>query len=166
MGKQLYIMKLNDIGSKGLHDKHAVKITVDEGGVGRAIVTDQHLIDRMLTKKQLLPRQHLACNKYLSVISKSGAFVSSPDLQKILFTSKYHNHQSKSLVLLEPQRIIIKICGSEYEEIFWNLMTLNPKTVNNIENKIMKECAEALLTHFYVSQQTPVFLFQQALSDR
>ena len=56
MGKQLYIMKLNDIGSKGLHDKHAVKITVDEGGVGRAIVIDQHLIDRMLTKKTVITK--------------------------------------------------------------------------------------------------------------
>ena len=165
MGKQLYIMKLNDIGSKGLHDKHAVKIT-EVKGIGRAIVTDQHIIDIMLSNKQLSPRQHLACNKYLSIISKSGAFVSSPDLQKILFTSKFHNHQDKSIVLLEPQRIIIKICGSEHERIFWNIMTNNPKIVEKKERKIMSDCANALLTHFYVSQMTPVFFFEQALSSQ
>tara|TARA_R110002124_G_scaffold61287_3_gene168006 strand:+ start:170 stop:652 length:483 start_codon:yes stop_codon:yes gene_type:complete len=159
------MMKFNDIGSPGLHKHHTIEITEKEN-VGRALVLDQHIIDVLFTQKKLDARQHRACNKYLNIIGKSGCFVGSPDLQQILFTSKYHQHEPKSLILLESQRVIKKICGIKKESIFWKIMTENPTKINQKQIDIIICCSDALLTTYYVNTNTPISFFQQGLQDR
>jgi len=42
-------------------------------------------------------------------------------------------------------------------------MVDNPNKISILELEIIKECADALLNYWYVSQENPVSLFQQAL---
>ena len=42
-------------------------------------------------------------------------------------------------------------------------MTENPNRINHLELSVIKECADALLTYWYISPESPVSLFQQSL---
>ena len=156
---------VNDVGSPYLHKQHKVAIKVfTKSNVGRAIVLDQHLIDVLLLEDYIDARQHSVCNKYLGMISKSGCHVSPPDLRQILSTSKYHLAPlPRSCILIGVQKTITEICGRNKEQIFWKLMTNNPKKIRESDIEVVQECSEALLNYWYVSQESPVSLFQQAL---
>jgi hypothetical protein len=67
--------------------------------------------------------------------------------------------------LIGVQRKIKEEVGIQKERVFWKLMISNSKKINALEVMIVQECANALLNYWYVSQQSPVSLFQQALSN-
>ena len=146
---------VNDVGSPYLHKHHEVVIRVfNNTKVGRAIVLDQHLI--------------YVCDKYLGIISKSGCFAqSSSAVSEKIFTtgSRKTGTIPQACILLGVQKNIKSICGNKKEGIFWKLMTENPGKINHLELSVIKECADALQTYWYVSQESPVSLFQQALSS-
>ena len=160
---------VNDVGSPYLHKHHEVVIRVfNNTKVGRAIVLDQHLIDVLFHKDLLDTRQHNVCDKYLGIISKSGCFAqSSSAVSEKIFTtgSRKTGTIPQACILLGVQRSIKNICGNKKEGIFWKLMTENPNRINHLELSVIKECADALQTYWYVSQESPVSLFQQALSS-
>ena len=149
-----------------LHKQHEVGIQVlEKSNIGRAVVLDQHIIDNLFINHFFDEKQHAVCNKYLGVISKSGAFVSGSDPRKI-FTGKYNSVASvpRSCILLGVQRAIKYGCGSEKENIFWKIMVNNPKKLSKKEVEVSVSCADALLDYWYISLQSPLSLFQQALS--
>ena len=156
---------VNDVGSPHLHKHHEVVIRVfNNTKVGRAIVLDQHLIDVLFNEDQLDSRQHSVCDKYLGMISKSGTFPPAPQLSERIFTGNKNSQPlPKSCILIGVQRNIKEICGSAKERIFWKLMVDNPNKISILELEIIRECANALLNYWYVSQENPVSLFQQAL---
>ena len=160
---------VNDVGSPYLHKHHEVVIRVfNNTKIGRAIVLDQHLIDVLFHQDQLDARQHNVCDKYLGIISKSGCFVSSQAAGERIFTTSSRNNNQplpKSCILLGVQRNIIDICGNDKERVFWRLMVDNPNKISILDLEIVRECAEALLNYWYVSPESPVSLFQQALID-
>ena len=160
---------VNDVGSPYLHKHHEVVIRVfNNTKIGRAIVLDQHLIDVLFHQDQLDARQHNVCDKYLGIISKSGCFVSSQAAGERIFTTSSRNNNQplpKSCILLGVQRNIIDICGNAKERVFWRLMVDNPNKISILDLEIVRECAEALLNYWYVSPESPVSLFQQALID-
>jgi len=161
-------LHLNDIGSPNLHKNHKVCVrSIDDTKLGRAIVLDQHIIDVMFHEDYLSAKQHNVCNKYLGIISRSGCFASAPGLEKILFAgeSNFTKPVPKACVLLGVQRLIKEVCGGEKEKIFWKIMSENPKKVNSVQIHVTLECADALLDFWYVNQESPVSLFQQALTS-
>ena len=81
--------------------------------MGRAVVLDQHIIDKLLTKKKITPNQHLVADKYYHLISTSGAFISSPPFERVSISV---NNKSKPLQykeFLEPNALLKKrvCCG-------------------------------------------------------
>ncbi len=156
---------VNDVGSPHLHKHHEVVVRVfNNTKVGRAIVLDQHLIDVLFNEEQLDSRQHNVCDKYLGMISKSGTFPAAPQLSERIFTGNKNSQPlPKSCILIGVQRNIKEICGSAKERIFWKLMVDNPNKISILELEVIRECANALLGYWYVSQENPVSLFQQAL---
>jgi len=156
---------VNDVGSPHLHKHHEVVVRVfNNTKVGRAIVLDQHLIDVLFNEEQLDSRQHNVCDKYLGMISKSGTFPAAPQLSERIFTGNKNSQPlPKSCILIGVQRNIKEICGSAKERIFWKLMVDNPNKISILEVEVIRECANALLGYWYVSQENPVSLFQQAL---
>ena len=156
---------VNDVGSPYLHKHHEVVVRVfNNTKVGRAIVLDQHLIDVLFNEEQLDSRQHNVCDKYLGMISKSGTFPAAPQLSERIFTGNKNSQPlPKSCILIGVQRNIKEICGSAKERIFWKLMVDNPNKISILEVEVIRECANALLGYWYVSQENPVSLFQQAL---
>jgi len=156
---------VNDVGSPHLHKHHEVVVRVfNNTKVGRAIVLDQHLIDVLFNEEQLDSRQHNVCDKYLGMISKSGTFPAAPHLSERIFTGNKNSQPlPKSCILIGVQRNIKEICGSAKERIFWKLMVDNPNKISILEVEVIRECANALLGYWYVSQENPVSLFQQAL---
>ena len=159
---------VNDIGSPYLHKRHQVTIKqFSKAKVGRAIVLDQHLIDVLFLNDDLDTQQHHVCDKYLGLISKSGCFVSSLDLGKILFTGRRnHGNEPRAVILIGVQRTIKEKVGTNKEQMFWKLMVNNPKKINVLEIKVVQECADAMLNYWYISQQNPVSLFQQSLVNQ
>ena len=159
---------VNDIGSPYLHKRHQVTIKeFSKTKVGRAIVLDQHLIDVLFLNDDIDTQQHHVCDKYLGLISKSGCFVSSPALDKILFTGHQNSaSESRSVILIKVQRKITEEVGRKKEQLFWKLMVNNPNKVNALEIMVIQECADALQNYWYVSQQNPVSLFQQSLVNQ
>ena len=159
---------VNDVGSPYLHKHHEVVVRVfNNTKVGRAIVLDQHLIDVLFNEEQLDSRQHNVCDKYLGMISKSGTFPAAPQLSERIFTGNKNSQPlPKSCILIGVQRNIKEICGSAKERIFWKLMVDNPNKISILELEIIRECANALLNYWYVSQENPVSLFQQALINQ
>ena len=164
LNKEIHV---NDIGSPYLHKQHKVTIAqLEKSKVGRAIVLDQHLIDVLFLNDDLDTQQHNVCDKYLGLLSKSGCFVQTPALDKILFTGKKSSaSEPRAVILIKVQKQITQEVGRKKEQLFWRLMVNNPKKINALEVMVIQECANALQNYWYVSQQSPVSLFQQALSN-
>ena len=159
---------VNDIGSPYLHKRHQVTIKqLSKTKVGRAIVLDQHLIDVLFLNDDLDTQQHNVCDKYLGLLSKSGCFVQTPAMDKILFTGHQNSaSESRSVILIKVQRKITEEVGRKKEQLFWKLMVNNPNKINALEVMVIQECADALQNYWYVSQQNPVSLFQQSLVNQ
>ena len=161
-------LKVNDIGSPYLHLRNSVTITkIGNSNVGRAIVCDQHIIDKSFLEKKITAQQHNVCNKYLELIVRSGALGKSSGLGDKIFTS----HSSltplpRSVVLCKVQNKLVKDCGNNKEKMFWRIMVENPSQLDKRKELAMQDCSNALLTFWYISQKNPVSLFQQSLSNQ
>ena len=156
---------VNDIGNPYLHKRQDVHIrNVDNSKVGRAIVFDQHIIDKLYTREKLDEKQHNVCDKYLSVIARSGAFAKAPSSMEKIFTSNYFLQRAmpRSIVLSPPVKQLQELCGNEKEKVFYRIMTGNPKRITESEYNVIVDCAEALLQLWYVNETSPVSLFQRA----
>jgi len=161
-------LKVNDIGSPYLHLRNSVTITkIGNSNVGRAIVCDQHIIDKSFLEKKITAQQHNVCNKYLELIVRSGALGKSSGLGDRIFTS----HSSltplpRSVVLCKVQNKLVKDCGNNREKMFWRIMVENPSKLDKRKELVMQNCANSLLTFWYVSQKNPVSLFEQSLLNQ
>tara|TARA_R100001530_G_scaffold18009_1_gene15435 strand:- start:26 stop:538 length:513 start_codon:yes stop_codon:yes gene_type:complete len=158
---------VNDIGNAQLHNKHKVQLTqIDNTKLARALVTDQHIIDKLFSIKKLDARQHKACDKYLFVINQSGAFATGSSCWGDYISSG--NNQSKTIpravILIKVQRTIKKNVGTEKEKKFWKIMVENPESITKKCLSTVIECSEALINHYWYDQE-PLSFFQQVLSD-
>ena len=158
-------LQVNDIGSPYLHFRNQVAITrIGKSKVGRAIVFDQHIIDKSFLEQKITAEQHNVCNKYLELIAKSGALGKSFGLGKEIFTSHSFNQAPPRAVMLSRiQKKLVNDCGHNKEKVFWKIMIDNPKEICETKELVMQECSNALLTFWYISQKNPVSLFQQSL---
>ncbi len=159
---------INDIGNVQLHKRHRVQLTqIDDTKIGRAIVTDQHLIDKLFIIKKLTAQQHLACNKYLLVINNSGAYAKGSSVWSDYVSSG--NNQSKPIpkacILLKVQRRLKKEVGRDKEKVFWKIMVNNPMTITKDYLEIIIACSESLISHYWYDRE-PLSFFQQVLSDQ
>jgi len=155
---------VNDVGNPYLHSQHKIGIAkFDKGNMGRAIVFDQHLIDVLYKDGYLDEREHSVCDKYLGVIVK-GMHMSRPQMDERLSTGKYHVASvPRCCILIKVQRHLREYCGRKAESRFWILMSDSPKKVGEKDIALVQVCAEALLNYYYVNEDSPVSLFQQAL---
>ena len=160
-------MHINEVGNSYLHKRHQVGISkFDKTSIGRAIVFDQHLIDILFQEKKLDERQHKVCDQYLGMISK-GMHMSSPPFGERLSTGKYYLAPvPRSCILIKVQRHLKKKCGADSENRFWFLMTSNPRSLNAKDFGVVRDCADALLIYYAISESSPVVQFSQALSAR
>jgi hypothetical protein len=158
--------KVNDVGSPHLHKHNKIGLTQVNKTTARAIVYDQHVIDRLYLEDYINEQQHAVCDKYLGVIGKSGAFVSSSSssLDKI-FTGQYSDTPPRSVLLSSVQKLLYNRCGREIEKEFWKIMCNNPKKVTEKEIAIVIISSKALQDFWFIGLQTPVTLFQQALTN-
>ena len=98
-------LQVNDLGSPYLHFRNQVAITkIGKSKVGRAIVLDQHIIDKSFMEQKLTAEQHNVCNRYLELIAKIGALGESFGLGKEIFTSKYWS----GLIIISKVGIFIR----------------------------------------------------------
>ena len=161
-------LQVNDIGSPYLHHRNSVAITrIGKSKVGRAIVFDQHIIDKSFIDNKINAQQHNVCNKYLEIIVRSGAMGKSSSPAERIFTS----HSSikpvpRAVMLSKVQKKIVRECGHTKEKEFWSIMVNNPKKIDETKELVMQECSNALLTFWYLNHKNPVSLFQQSLANQ
>ncbi len=156
---------VNDVGNPYLHKRHKVQVQkIDNSRIGQAIVFDQHIIDKLYIQDYLNERQHMVCDKYYILLSKSGCFASAPSSMEKIFTSNYFLQRAmpRSIVLSPPVKQLQELCGNEKEKVFYRIMTGNPKRITESEYNVIVDCAEALLQLWYVNETSPVSLFQRA----
>lgn len=158
---------VNDVGNPYLHSRHHVGISkFDKGKSGRAIIYDQHLIDSLFRKKMLTAKQHRVCDKYLGVIV-SSMHMSSPQMSERISTGKHYIPTTpRSGILIKVQRHLKKSVGEDGEGRFWVLMCDSPKKISDVDAVLIQDCANSLTTFYYVSDDSPVSSFQQALQDQ
>ena len=159
---------INEIGNVDLHARHKVKLTkIDSSKIARSLVTDQHLIDKLFTLKKINPDQHKACDKYLDMINKSGAYAKGSSCWSDYVSSGNNPEKpiSRACILLKVQRALKKDCGKEYEKIFWQIMVKNPRQINKECISIVIKCSNSLITHYWYDPN-PISIFQQALLDQ
>jgi hypothetical protein len=159
-------LQLNEIGNAYLHKQSKVGIVpIEKSRQGRAIVYDQHIIDRLYIDSHINEQQHNILNKYLSVISRSGCFPSCfPDANKI-FTGQYSNSPPKAVVLVKVQKYLRKELGYRNESKLWKIFIENPKILGQKDIKLMVASGDCLMSYWFIGHQSPVSLFQQALSN-
>jgi len=148
--------KVNDVGSPHLHKHNKVGLTRVNQNTARAIVYDQHIIDKLFLDDHINEQQHAVCDKYLGVISGS--------LDKI-FTSQYLPVPPRASVLSNVQKALTNRCGSYVEKRFWKIMCDNPKKVTEKDIAVVVMSSSALQDFWFIGRQTPVSLFQQALTN-
>jgi hypothetical protein len=158
---------VNDLGSEYLRDRHQVGIVrFEKSNIGRAVVVDQHLIDRLHSDNFIDDNEHNVCDKYLEVTAK-GMHLSSPGFAEKKSTGKYYSAPvPKSCILIRVQRHLIEFCGRQAEKRFWRLMVRSPKSVNELDVEIVKSCAGALTDFYPLTADSPLEIFQRALSNR
>ena len=159
---------INDVGNVFLHKRHHVQLTkIDNSKIGRAMVYDQHLIDKLYYNKFLDASQHRVCDRYLGVISKSGAHPSGSSCWKEYLPSNSSSLKPvpRACILIKVQRTIKRECGGKKENKFWNLMTRNPATISTKGLSIVIDCSNALFNHYW-NDHEPVSYFQEALTAR
>lgn len=158
---------VNDVGNSRLHDKHLVGIVkYENSNSGRAIVYDQHLIDILFLEKELNTRQHSVCDKYLGLVSK-GMHLNSNSFDERSSTGRYYLAPTpRSCILIKVQRYLRESCGRKHESCFWKLMVESPRSPKPFEIEVMKKCAEALSSYYYISYDSPVSLFEEALLNQ
>mgnify|MGYP005694777421 FL=1 len=86
-------------------------------------------------------------------------------MEKIFDQSQVSGDGSRACILSQVHRIIIRECGRDSEKVFWKVMTVNPKQIDQPQLDSVVACANALLQYWYVSQQSPISLFQKAFVD-
>jgi hypothetical protein len=157
---------INDVGTSFLHKKHMVGIVSHKsGGTGNAIVFDQHLIDILFIDKQLNEIQHNVCNKYLHTVSKA-MHLSSGSMEERFSTGKYYVAPfPRSCILIKVDRFLRRECGRRIENRFWRLMTGSPNRIKRRDVWVVRNCADALLGFYGISDSSPVLSFQQALAS-
>ncbi len=160
-------LQVNDIGGPYLHKRNKVGITgIGKSKIGRAIVCDQHLIDKLYLEKEIDERQHCACNKYLDVLSRSGATVSSSSQLEKIFTGQYSSGFSRALVLVGVHRRLKEEVGRTKESRFWSLMVNSPTSIYLDDIDVISECGDVLMGYWFSGHESPVSLFQEALSNQ
>ena len=82
-----------------------------------------------------------------------------------IFTGQYSSATPRSVILVKVQRTIRKEVGLDGEKIFWKIMVDSPKKVSEEETLLVKACSDTLLNYWYVSLDSPVSLFQQAIAN-
>jgi len=156
---------VNDVGNPYLHARHKIGIAkFDKSNIGRAIVFDQHLIDVLYKDKHLDAKEHSVCDKYLGMIAKS-MHMSHPQMDERLSGKSNVTSVPRSCILLNVQRHLRNRCGREAENRFWKIMAISPKKIKKYDIELVKVCADALLDYYYVTEDSPVALFEQALSN-
>ena len=70
-GQSFEDVYLNDVGTSQLHQRHSVGIE-KLGKMGRAVVLDQHIVDKLFVKKLLTPPQHSIATNTIRLYVKVG----------------------------------------------------------------------------------------------
>ena len=159
--------RINDIGSPYLHQRKRVGLTrIGKSRVARAIVYDQHIIDKVYLQNFIDEKQHNCLNKYLKVIVLSGAFPTGVQAHKEkIFTSQYCFAEPRGTVLMGVQKFLINECGESVEKRLWKIMCDNPNDVDKLDIKVLEKSSNALMSYWFIGNQSPVSLFQQALTN-
>ncbi len=160
-------LQINDIGNQKLHERHDVAVvSISNSRMGRAIVLDQHLIDRLYQQKHINEQEHLVADRYLNMIAKSVSTSSvCMMLQKGFSPTAYTYTVPRSVILVGVQRRLRKDLGNEQERVFWKVMIDNPKHISEDILELIKLACESLQAYWYVGVNSPVSLLEQAIRD-
>jgi len=114
---------VNDVGNPYLHKRQDVHVgNVDGTKVGRAIVFDQHIIDILYTQEKINEKQHNVCDKYLFIISQSGAFATAPSsMERILTSHSFLQTELKPVSCLKHKELLLKNVVMKQRKFFGKL---------------------------------------------
>ena len=169
-GKKTLIGKsnlyLNDIGNPHLHERNNVEIKrVGTSRLGRAIVTDQHIIDVLLKRKEIEPQHHLVLEKYLEMISVATTLGGLNMEQANISSAPNKSVTPKSVILIGVQKRLRKDLGIKKEKVFWSIMINNPTYSKEISECVF-DGSESLVKYWFHKLTSPVSDLQEAILNQ
>jgi hypothetical protein len=72
---------VNEVGSKGIHDRHTVALEAGDSRFARARVKDQLFIDHLLMDDTLTVDQHREAERILNLVVSASVYLKSPSME-------------------------------------------------------------------------------------
>tara|TARA_R110002051_G_scaffold261199_1_gene321108 strand:- start:1168 stop:1605 length:438 start_codon:yes stop_codon:yes gene_type:complete len=115
-------IKINETGTRELHQRHRTALEQGEGAFLRVKVTDQLYIDKLLLSKNLDLQQHSTAEWVLKQAMQANVFVKSPSMMGTFGGGSGDKYTNGLLIFSRTMRKIKNKFGVEAEKIVFDIV--------------------------------------------
>tara|TARA_R110000744_G_scaffold4372_2_gene15900 strand:+ start:609 stop:1046 length:438 start_codon:yes stop_codon:yes gene_type:complete len=115
-------IKINETGTRELHQRHKTTLEQGEGAFLRVKVTDQLYIDKLLLSKNLDLQQHSTAEWVLKQAMQANVFVKSPSMMGTFGGGSGDKYTNGLLIFSRTMRKIKNKFGVEAEKIVFDIV--------------------------------------------
>jgi hypothetical protein len=115
-------IKINETGTRELHQRHRTTLEQGEGAFLRVKVTDQLYIDKLLLSKNLDLQQHSTAEWVLKQAMQANVFVKSPSMMGTFGGGSGDKYTNGLLIFSRTMRKIKNKFGVEAEKIVFDIV--------------------------------------------
>tara|TARA_R110000751_G_scaffold2011_1_gene7891 strand:+ start:609 stop:1046 length:438 start_codon:yes stop_codon:yes gene_type:complete len=115
-------IKINETGTRELHQRHQTTLEQGEGAFLRVKVTDQLYIDKLLLSKNLDLQQHSTAEWVLKQAMQANVFVKSPSMMGTFGGGSGDKYTNGLLIFSRTMRKIKNKFGVEAEKIVFDIV--------------------------------------------
>ena len=115
-------IKINETGTRELHQRHRTALEQGEGAFLRVKVTDQLYIDKLLLSKNLDLQQHSTAEWVLKQAMQANVFVKSPSMMGTFGGGSGDKYTNGLLIFSRTMRKIKNKFGVEAEKTVFDIV--------------------------------------------
>mgnify|MGYP003666359817 CR=1 FL=1 len=115
-------IKINETGTRELHQRHRTALEQGEGAFLRVKVTDQLYIDRLLLSKKLDIHQHSTAEWILKQATQANVFIKTPSMTGVFGGGSGDKYTNGLLIFSRTMRKIKNKFGVEAEKIVFDII--------------------------------------------
>jgi hypothetical protein len=115
-------IKINETGTRELHQRHRTTLEQGEGAFLRVKVTDQLYIDKLLLSKNLDLQQHSTAEWVLKQAMQANVFVKSPSMMGTFGGGSGDKYTNGLLIFSRTMRKIKNKFGVKAEKIVFDIV--------------------------------------------
>jgi len=115
-------IKINETGTRELHQRHRTALEQGEGAFLRVKVTDQLYIDRLLLTKKIDIHHHLTAEWILGQATRANVFVKTPSMNGTFGGGKGDKYTNGLLLFSRTMNRIKKKFGDAGEKLAFDII--------------------------------------------